>query len=99
MDAWRTGTRSVGATNIVRRMASIRSSVRSSYRAFSTASGTAPGLRAATDRNTVAGSVACSTTIERTMSRTSSVLAWAESRWRSASRARRSATVIERMNE
>lgn len=40
----------MGATNMVRRIASIRSSVRSSYSAFSTWAGVAVLLRAQTER-------------------------------------------------
>ena len=89
-----TGTSSSGTAQSVRRIASIRTMLRSSYSARSTSAGAMPSLRARIDRKTVTASVACRQTSERATASGSAARAAGSSRWRTTSRARRSATSI-----
>ncbi len=95
--AWMTGVSAAGTTNTVRRMPSIRTSERSSYRACSIAALSTEPVRARADRYTDAGSVPCSAMMPSTAAATAPARS-PGARWcRTASRARRSATLTAMM--
>ena len=93
--AWMSGRSSTPTTHNVRRIARCLTSVRCWYRARSRSVTAKPGSRAHSDRYGVAGSVACSPT--RSATALSIESAGSPRKCRRASRARRSASVKDRI--